>query len=63
MQRPMAPELAPRLHDLGAASANAGDLRDLSAVRKIPWRRAWQPAPVCLPTAAHGQRRLEGYSP
>ena len=28
-----------------------------------PWRRIWQPAPVCLPGESHGQRRLAGYSP
>ena len=32
-------------------------------VRTIPWRRAWQPAPVFLPGKSHGQRSLEGYSP
>ena len=32
-------------------------------VRKIPWRRAWQPTPVFLPGKSHGQRRLAGYSP
>ena len=32
-------------------------------VRKIPWRRAWQPTPVFLPGEPHGQRSLEGYSP
>ena len=32
-------------------------------VRKIPWRREWQPTPVLLPGEAHGQRRLVGYSP
>ena len=32
-------------------------------VRKIPWRRAWQPTPVFLPGESHGQRGLEGYSP
>ena len=31
-------------------------------VGKIPWRRAWQPAPVFLPGEPHGQRSLEGYS-
>ena len=31
-------------------------------VRKIPWRRAWQPTPVFLPGESHGQRSLEGYS-
>jgi len=32
-------------------------------VRKIPWRRAWQPTPVFFPGKSHGQRSLEGYSP
>ena len=32
-------------------------------VRKIPWRRKWQPIPVFLPRISHGQRRLAGYSP
>jgi len=30
-------------------------------VRKIPWRRAWQPTPVFLPGESHGQRGLAGY--
>ena len=34
-----------------------------SILEKIPWRRAWQPAPVFLPGSFHGQRRLVGYSP
>ena len=32
-------------------------------VRKILWRRKWQPAPVLLPGKAHGQRTVVGYSP
>ena len=32
-------------------------------VRKIPWRRAWQPTPVFLPGESHGQRSLVGYRP
>ena len=40
-------------------AANAGD----TWVRKIPWRRAWQPIPVFLPGESHGQRSLVGYSP
>ena len=32
-------------------------------VRKIPWRRKWQPTPVFLPGEPHGQRSLVGYSP
>ena len=27
-------------------------------VRKIPWKRAWQPTPVFLPGEFHGQRSL-----
>ena len=30
-------------------------------VRKIPWRRAWQPTAVLLPGESHGQRSLAGY--
>ena len=32
-------------------------------VRKIPWRRKWQPTPVFLPGKSQGQRSLEGYNP
>ena len=32
-------------------------------VRKIPWRRDWQPTPVLLPGEFHGQRNLAGYGP
>ena len=31
-------------------------------LRKIPWRRKWQPTPVLLPGKSHGQRSLVGYS-
>ena len=31
-------------------------------VRKIPWRREWQPTPVFLPGESHGQRSLVGYT-
>ena len=44
--------------------ANAGDKRDGGFdpwVRKIPWRRKWQPTPVFLPEESHGQRSLAGY--
>ena len=34
-----------------------------SWVRKIPWRRKWQPTPVLLPGKPHGWRSLVGYSP
>ena len=32
-------------------------------VRKIPWRRKWQPTPVFLPGESHGQQSLSDYSP
>ena len=32
-------------------------------VRKIHWRRKWQPTPVFLPGESHGQRSLVGYYP
>ena len=32
-------------------------------VRKIPWRRAWQPTPALLPGESHGQKSLVDYSP
>ena len=32
-------------------------------VKKIPWSRKWQPAPVFLPGKFRGQRSLAGYSP
>ena len=31
-------------------------------VRKIAWRRKWQPTQVFLPGKSHGQRSLVGYS-
>ena len=46
--------------------ANAGDARDVGfdpSVRKIPWSRRWQLAPVFLPGKFHGQRDLVGHSP
>ena len=44
--------------------ASAGDMRhrfDLR-VRRVPWRRAWQPTPVFLPGESYGQGSLVGYS-
>ena len=32
-------------------------------VRKIPWKRKWQPTPVLLPGKSHGRRNLAGYTP
>ena len=44
--------------------ANTGDARDAVFrpwVRKIHWRRIWQPAPAVLPGESHGHRSLAGY--
>ena len=38
--------------------ANAGHLRDEGSIRRIPWRRKWQPTPLFLPGESHGQRGL-----
>ena len=46
-----------------ASACNVGDLGFHPWVRKIPWRRAWQPTPVFLLGESHGRRSLEGYSP
>ena len=43
-------------------ACNAGDL-GLIPVRKIPWKRKWQPTPIFLPGESHQQRSLAGYSP
>ena len=32
-------------------------------VRKIPWRRKWQPTSIFMPREFHRQRSLVGYSP
>ena len=41
---------------------NAGDTGSIPGwVRKIPWRRAWQPTLVFLLGESHGQRSLAGY--
>ena len=34
-----------------------------SKVRKITWKRKWQPTPVFVPEEFHRQRRLTGYCP
>ena len=45
--------------------ANAGDVKHGFNlwVRKIPWRRAWQPTSVFLPGESPGQWGLAGCSP
>ena len=49
--------------DLAAAAAQCGRPGFNPWVRKILWRRKWQPTPVLLPGKSHGWRSLVGYSP
>ena len=47
------------------STCNAGDAsrhRFDPQVRKISWRRKWQPTPIFLPGEFHRQRNLAGYS-
>ena len=55
----------PRWHSGKESTCNAGDAGDMGSihVRKLPWRRKWQPTPVFLPGKCHGQRSLASYSP
>ena len=63
-------------HDLGRFPSGRGLPRWLSSkgsacqcrihgfdpwVRKIPWRRKWQPSPIFLPGKSYGQRNLVGF--
>ena len=52
----------PQLLSGKESACNVGDNCSFDPwIRKIPWRRKWQPAPV--PGESHGQRSLVGYSP
>ena len=42
---------------------SSGGKESARYVRKIPWRREWQPTPIFFPGKSHGQRSLVGYSP
>ena len=46
-----------------ASACNQGRPGFKPWVRKILWRRKWQPTPVLLSGKSHGQRSLVGYSP
>ena len=52
------------IKEIISSPSRSADIRYLGSwVRKIPWRREWQPTPVFLPEEFHGQRSLVGYSP
>ena len=42
---------------------NVGDPSSIPWVRKIPWRKEWQPTAIFLPGKSHGLRSLAGPSP
>ena len=45
------------------STCNAGGQDSIPGwIRKIPWRREWQPTPVFLPGEFHGQRSLAGWN-
>ena len=44
-------------------TCNVGDVGLIPGLRKIPWRRAWQPTLVFSPGESHEQKSLVGYSP
>ena len=50
------------IKNLPAHARATGDTGSVPVVRKIPWRRKWQPTPVFLPGKSHGQRSLVGYN-
>ena len=45
------------------SACNARDPRFDPWVKKIPYKREWQPTPVFFPGEFHGQRSLGDYSP
>ena len=42
---------------------NLSAMQETPWVRKILWRREWQPTPVFLPGKSHGWKSTVGYSP
>ena len=47
-----------------ARRSNQSILKEINPwVRKIPWRRKWQPSPVFLPGDSHGQRNQACHGP
>ena len=53
-----------RTSQVAPASAEDSKRRGFDPwVGKIPWRRAWQAAPIFLPGESHGERSLVGYGP
>jgi len=49
--------------EVKGSACSAGDPGLAPWVRKIPWRRKWQPTPLLLTGESHGRRSLVGFSP
>ena len=62
-QRPFLHLISMVAQTVKASAYNVGDPDSLRWVRKIPWRRKWQPTPVLLTGKSHGWRSLVGCSP
>ena len=63
MHRLITPEWASQEALVVKKPANAGYIKRCRFnpwVRKMPWRRKWEPTPVFLTGEAHGQRSLVG---
>ena len=60
----ISPALAGRFFTTSATWGHLGAFKMFNpCVRKVAWRRAWQPTPVFFPGEFHGQKNLVGYSP
>ena len=57
------PSMAPSGSVVKNLPANSGNVTFNPWVKKISWRRKWQPTPVFFPGESYGQRSLVGYSP
>ena len=58
------PGVCPGSSEVKASACNVGGRPGFDpSVRKITWRRKWQPTPVFLPGESHGRRSLVDYSP
>ena len=59
----LASQVARVVKNLSASARKHKRCRFYPWVRKILWRRAWQPTLVVLPGESRGQRSLVGYNP
>ena len=55
--------VAQLVKNLRANAGDSGDSGSIPGIRRIPWRRKWQPIPAFLPGKSHGQGILVAYTP